>query len=92
MEAIWSSARKGENQCHPANSRSETLLPFNPVSVGLWRLAFSKWSNHRLLLSARQERPRRRAAEQGDEAAPFQFIELALGRCHSEGSQHTGGR
>ncbi len=37
---------------------------------------FINLSRHRRLLRARSEEPRRRAAEQGDELAPLQSIEL----------------
>ena len=47
--------------------------------------SFSPTYRHRRLLRARRERPGGRAAEQRDELAPFQMIEL-----HSMPSSHAG--
>jgi hypothetical protein len=48
-------------------------------------------NRHRGLLRDRRAWPLHgRAAEQCDELAPFQLIEVR--RCHSEGPQHTRGR
>src|SRR6266446_854044 len=57
---------------------SQPLLNgLNPCGFGTLRLTMEHADHrHRCLLRARRRRPRRRAAEQRDEIAPFQLIEF----------------